>query len=188
MKALTLSMLLLSVILLGGCATSAWNRVDPSAGQYDLEQYRLSLPDGWMRNQTTGDLVLSRDGIDLQRIIVRYRPHDKAFEKLERASAPEMLPSELAQLAIAEIKAGPGDGMPSLVVYSDIPFEIAGNTGFAIHLGFKDKQGLRIQVLSRGFSDAHGFYQLLYRAPALHYFDKDRETFETLVRSMQPQT
>lgn len=186
MKAVILSILLLPAILLVGCATSAWNRVDEAAGRYDIEQYSLSLPEGWMRNQSTGDLVLSRDGVDLQRIIVRYRPHDKAFEKLERASAPEMLPSELAQLAIAEIKAGPGDGMPSLTVLSDIPFEIAGNTGFAIHLGFRTKQGLRIQVLSRGFSDAHGFYQLLYRAPALHYFEKDRGTFESVVRSMRP--
>ena len=188
MKAVTRSILMLLLILLAGCATTAWKRVDESSRQYDIEHYSLRLPDGWMRNESTGDLVLSRDGIGLQRIIIRYRPHDKAFEKLKRSSTPEMLPSELAQLAIAEIKAGPGDGMPSLMVFSNIPFEIAGNTGFAIHLGFKTKQGLRIQVLSRGFSDAHGFYQLLYRAPALHYFEKDRETFESVVRSMRPKS
>ena len=185
MKALALSILLLFLV---GCATTAWSPVDDAARQHDIEGYSLQLPAGWMRNQSTGDLVLSRDGVDLQRIILRYRTHDKAFEKLQRASRPETLPSELAELAIAEIKAGQDDGIPSLEVLNNTPFAIADHTGFAVHLRFKTGEGLRIEVLAVGFSDAHGFYQLLYRAPSLHYFENDRQTFESLVRSLQPRS
>jgi hypothetical protein len=139
-----------------------------------------------MRNESTGDLVLSHDGIDLQRIVVRHRPHDKAFDKLKRAITSEMLPSELAELAIAEIKTSQDEALPTLLVFSNIPFEIAGHTGFAIHLGFKPKRGLRMEVLGRGFTDEHGFYELLYRAPTLYYFEKDRQAFESMVKSMRP--
>jgi hypothetical protein len=170
--------------LLAGCATS-WVRVDDVNRQYRNEFYRVTLPPGWYRYQSGDSLLLSKDGLDLQRILIQYHPHDQAFETLEKPSSVAMLPSELAELTIAEIKAGQEGGLPSMVVLDNVPMEIAGRGGFSLHLRFKTDAGLRIELLACGFVDERGFYLLMYRAPTLHYFDRDRQVFESVTESFR---
>lgn len=174
----------LLALILAGCAAT-WVRVDDTDSHYSGEHYSVSLPAGWMRSEVGDRLVLSRDGLDLQRIVIEYRPHEKAFEELEKSSSAGMLPSELAELTIAELKASQEEGLPSLEILDNRPIEIAGHTGYALHLRFKTDAGLRIEVLLQGFVDEHGLYQLLYRAPTLHYFGRDREVYESIAGSMQ---
>jgi hypothetical protein len=57
---------------------------------------------GWLRLERDDSLILSKDGILLQIISIWFRPHKNTFEKIEKDSSTCMLPSELAQLAIAE--------------------------------------------------------------------------------------
>ena len=174
----------LLMLLLSGCAAT-WVRVDDADRRYSGEHYSVTLPSGWMRSLAGDSLVLSRDGLDLQRIVIEYRPHDKAFGNLEKTSSADMLPSELAELTIAELKAAQDEGLPSLEILDNRPVEIAGHTGYALHLRFRTDAGLRIEVLLRGFVDEHGLYQLLYRAPTLHYFGRDRAVYESLAGSLQ---
>ena len=174
---------LLLLLSLAGCVAT-WTRVDDTGKRYTGEHYSLTLPAGWMRLETGDSLMLSRDGLDLQRIIIEYRPHEQAFEETEKSSSPDMLPSELAELSIAELKAGQEDGLPSLEILDNRPVEVAGHTGYALHLRFKTDEGLRIEVLLRGFVDEGGLYQLLYRAPTLHYFERDRDVYESITESM----
>ena len=177
----------LLALLLAGCAAT-WVRVEDADSRYRGEHYSVILPAGWMRSEVGDSLVLSRDGLDLQRIVIEYRSHEKAFEKIEKSSSAGMLPSELAELTIAELKASQEDGLPSLEILDNRPMEIAGSTGYALHLRFKTDAGLRIEVLLRGFVDEDGLYQLLYRAPMLHYFGRDREVYESITESMQYQS
>jgi hypothetical protein len=174
----------LLIFLLSGCAAT-WVRVDDANQRYRGEHYSVTLPAGWMRSEVGDNLVLSRDGLDLQRIVIEYRPHDKAFEHLEKTSSVDMLPSELAELTIAELKAAQDEGLPSLEILDNRPVEIAGYTGYALHLRFRTDAGLRIEVLLQGFVDENGLYQLLYRAPTLHYFGRDREVYESVAGSLQ---
>ena len=168
--------------LIAGCATT-WTRIDDANRSYQGEHYSVVLPTGWMRLESSGNLLLSKDGIDLQRIIIEYHPHDKAFEKLKKTSSASMLPSELAELTLAELEASQKDGLPSLKVISNSPVEIAGHTGFLLHLTFKTDDGLRIEMLMQGFADADGYYLLTYRAPTLYYFERDRGVFESVCAS-----
>jgi hypothetical protein len=170
--------------LLAGCATS-WIRVDDANREYRNEFYQVTLPPGWYHHQSGDSLLLSQDGLDLQRILIQYHPHDKAFETLEKHSSATMLPSELAELTIAEIKAGQESGLPSMIVLGNEPMEIAGHGGFNLHLRFKTDAGLRIELLARGFVDEKGFYLLMYRAPTLHYFARDRQAFESVTESFR---
>lgn len=170
--------------LLAGCATS-WIRVDDANRQYRGEFYQVTLPRGWYRYQSGDNLLLSKDGLDLQRILIQYHPHEEAFETLEKPSSATMLPSELAELTIAEIRAGQESGLPSMIVLGNEPMEIAGHGGFSLHLGYKTDAGLRIEVLARGFVDEKGFYLLMYRAPKLHYFAHDRQAFESVTESFR---
>ena len=176
--------LCLLALSLAGCAAT-WVRVDDADRRYSGEHYSVTLPAGWMRSEIGDSLVLSRDGLDLQRIVIEYRPHEKAFEEIEKASSSGMLPSELAELTIAELKASQEEGLPSLEILDNRPVVLAGHTGYALHLRFKTDAGLRIEVLLRGFVDEHGMYQLMYRAPTLHYFGRDREVYESVTASLQ---
>lgn len=174
----------LLALSLAGCAAT-WVRVEDADRRYRGEHYSITLPAGWMRSEAGDRLVLSRDGLDLQRIVIEFRPHEKAFEEIGKASSSGMLPSELAELTIAELKASQEEGLPSLEILDNRPVSLAGHTGYALHLRFKTDAGLRIEVLLRGFVDENGMYQLMYRAPTLHYFGRDREVYESVTGSMQ---
>ena len=182
MKIFSASLLL--AMLLSGCV-STWVKVDDSGRNYQHEQYSSTLPAGWLRIENDDGLVLSKDGILLQYISILYRPHEKAFKNTEKDTSATMLPSELAELTIAEIKAGQEEGVPSLRILRNEPVEIAGRTGFGLHLQYKTTDGLRMEMLLRGIVDEDGFYLVKYTAPTLHYFDRDRQVYEAVVKSIQ---
>jgi hypothetical protein len=176
--------ILLVLLLLSGC-TPTWVKVDDTGRNYSSEHYSVTLPAGWLRVESDGILILSKDGILLQVISIQYRQHQDAFEKLGKDASTTMLPSELAQLAIAELKASQGEGLPSLEILRNAPVELAGHTGFDIHLRYKTDAGLRMDMEMRGVVDDSGFYLLKYSAPTLHYFERDRQVYETLTESLQ---
>ena len=184
MKILTGATALVLVLLLAGCATT-WVRVDDAGRQYQGEHYSATLPAGWMRLESGDNLLLSKDGILLQYISILFRQHEKAFVKIEKDSSSTMLPSELAELMIAEIKATQDEGLPSLEVIHNAPIELAGYTGFDIHLQYKTDTGLRMDMLLRGIVDENGFYLVKYSAPTLYYFERDRQTYDSLTESLR---
>jgi hypothetical protein len=169
---------------LAGCAAT-WVRIDSGNTEYRGAHYEVSLPAGWVRFEKDDTVLLPGDGPDLQRILIEYRPHEKGFESLKRISSTDILPSELADLTIAEIRAGAEQKLPSLEVLGNAPVVIGGQAGFALHLRFKTDQSLRIELLIRGFVDKHGLYLLTYRAPTLHYFERDRAVFESIATSVR---
>jgi len=184
MRDLLRTAIILTIALIAGCAV-LWSRIDDANRNYQGAHYSVTLPVGWMRRESGGNLLLSKDGIDLQRILIEYRPHEKAFEKLKKTSSATMLPSELAELTIAELKASQQNDLPSLKVISNAPVEIGGHAGFLIHLGYKTDAGLRIEILLEGFADAAGYYLITYRAPTLYYFARDRSAFEAVCASFR---
>jgi hypothetical protein len=96
-----------------------------------------------------------------------------------------MLPSELAALAIAEIKASGDEGVPSLEVLQNAPVEIAGRTGFGLHLRYRTETGLRMDMLLHGVTDTDGLYLVKYSAPTLYYFERDLPVYESVSGSLQ---
>lgn len=171
-------------LLLSGCAAT-WVKVDDAGRHYQDEHYSVTLPVGWLRLESEDSLILSKDGILLQHIIIQFRPHAKAFEKIEKDTSSTMLPSELAELTIAELKATQDEGLPSLEILHNTPVELASHTGFGIHLRYKTDDGLRMDILLRGLVDENGFYLIKYNAPTLHYFEHDRPAYESLTESLK---
>jgi hypothetical protein len=184
MKISTWSILLVMLLLLPGCATT-WVKVDNTGSRYQDEHYSATLPAGWLHLESNNSLILSKDGILLQYISIEYRSHEKAFEKIEKNSSSNMLPSELAELTIAEFKATQDEGLPSLEILHNTPIKLAGHTGFGIHLRYKTDAGLRTDMLLRGVVDESGFYLATYSAPTLHYFERDLKTYESLTESLK---
>jgi len=183
-KISTWAITLVLPLLLTGCATT-WVKVDDAGKHYQDEYYSVTLPIGWLRLDSNDSLTLSKDGILLQYISIQHRPHEKAFEKIEKNSSSTMLPSELAELTIAEFKATQDEGLPSLEILHNRPVELAGHTGFGIHLRYKTDAGLRVDMLLRGVVDESGFYLVKYSAPTLHYFERNLQTYNSLTESLK---
>jgi hypothetical protein len=127
--------------------------------------------------------LASRDGMYLQSIEIARAKREEAFPKLKRAASAGALPSELAELQIAEMRAALG--VADLSVVKNEPFAIAGTTGYSLLTQSKNSRGLRYERVVVGFAKADGYYTLSYQAPTLYYFERDRGAFDALLRSFK---
>ncbi|NIR61496.1 MAG: DUF1795 domain-containing protein [Gammaproteobacteria bacterium] len=170
-------------VALAGCAT--WMRVDQRTTVQPDNRYRVELPKGWVWVKPgEADIVVSRDGLDIQRIVIRHDPLANAYVKLDKKAHPGMLPSELAELEIADIKSH--DGMETVEVVENAPASVGGHEGYRLHLAYRNAGGLRYERVVYGCVTRDGLFTLFYDAPSLHYFQRDLAQFERVVKSFRP--
>ncbi len=172
----------LSLLLLSACG-GGWVKVNEQGRLYQNSYFAFKAPTGWMLQDDGESIQLSKDGPDLQRIGVIYSTSKEAFPKLKKEASVDMLPSELAELTIAEIRASQDNGMPGMEVVSNQPVTIDGHQGFSVHIRYKLESGLRYETKVNGFVTQQGLYALYYRAPTLHYFNRDQEAYQSLVET-----
>ncbi len=172
----------LVLAILAGCAT--WAPVSGPVLRAPDGTFQAAAPRGWMRLVALEDRVLiTRDGLAVQSIELIHRPHEQGFPALERVSAPDMLPSELAELTLAELRAGsPGT---SLEVLENRPARVAGRPGFVVGVSFRTARGLEYRRRSYGVADTKGIYTLSFQAPRLHFYAAYRPVFEATVASFR---
>ena len=178
------SLMVLVCFFLVAC-NSGWVRMEQADTTVKTDRYSLTLPAGWVKWQQQEHMLATLDGLDIQRIDVQFVKHDKAFEKIKKSSSTDLLPSELADLFVANLKAEDENGLPSLEIINSHPVEIAGTTGFELELRFVSDEGLRYQVVVSGFATDNGFYTIYYRAPVLYFYDRDREIYSTVTHSFK---
>ena len=176
--------MLLCVLLLTSCAGS-WTRVDDKSRVYQNSHFTFNAPLGWMLLNSGDSVSLSKDGPDLQRIGIVFNTADKAFPTIKKPASTDMLPSELAELTIAEIRVSQENGMPGMEVVSNKPVTIDGHQGFALHLRYKLDSGLRYESMVNGFVTPQGLYVLYFRAPTLHYFSRDQDAYNHIVETFR---
>ncbi|MET0105316.1 MAG: hypothetical protein ABW072_09235 [Sedimenticola sp.] len=176
--------LILLSILLTACVPQ-WKLIDESSNRIETEKFSFTAPPGWIQIQLDNQVVLTVDGPGLQKILVKYLEHEKAFPNLERKSNPEMLPSELADLYIAEMRESDANGLPSFKLSSNTPLVIDGNEGFQIHASYTIKNGLKYQHIVSGFTAETGITVIEYVAPGLHYFDRHQAAYVQLLGSFR---
>lgn len=168
--------------LVSACAT--WVRLEEPHVVAPDKSFTVEVPVGWVRAAMVSDKVLiTRDGTGVQFIRVGKREHKEAFPKIKKSTTAEMLPTELAELVIAEVKSE--KNMSGLKILSNTPADIDQRTGFRLHLQMKNQDGLRYEVVVYGLVDKGGFYELTFRAPTLHYFQRDLPAFEQAVKSFR---
>ncbi len=176
--------ILLSLLLLTSCVSN-WKRIDDKNNVYQNSWFTFNAPAGWMLFDRGDSVTLSRDGPDLQRIGVVFNEPDKAFPTIKKPASTNMLPSELAELTIAEIRASQKNGMPGMEIVSNMPVTIDGHQGFALHLRFKLDSGLRYETLVNGFVTLQGLYALYFRAPTLHFFNRDQVVYNKIIATFR---
>jgi hypothetical protein len=143
----------------------------------------LIVPEGWVQEYNrAGQLVASRDGYFLQLVVVTARSNLDAFPAIKKAAHPAALPSETAELQIANTKASVDEQME---VLENEPAEVAGLTGYRLLMRHFDDRGLELRRVIYGVVDDKYIYRLTFESPALFFFERDLPAFEAMVKSFQ---
>jgi len=172
------------LVILSGCAFGP-KRVDSSRTEGPDKSYTVDLPVGWISQVTYHSrLLVSRDGPPLEYILITKTSLKTAFPKTKKAASETMLPAELAELQIAEIKSE-DQYTAALTVAENEPAEIAGHQGFRFRVRYKNNRGLEIQRVAYGFAEKSDYYQVQFGAPTLYYFDRYYPDFQKTVASFQ---
>lgn len=174
---------LLLVASLAACAP--WQRVDPTDRSLARrDDYTLELPAGWVRRTAdSNDVFITRDGPALNVILVNRQPHDRKLPQTKRPTAPDMLPHELGELAIAEWRRS--EATANLEVLANVPAIVGGRPAVRVHVRYRNERGLPIERLMVALADARGRLSLLYEAPAIVYFQRGLADFEAMVASVR---
>ncbi len=190
--------LLVSVLMVA--CSPAWTLVNDTNNRVHLNDIAFSLPKQWMlyndhdnnytsinngnrKDNLVRRVVLSRNGLNLDYIDIIEFNAESAFPSIERPAHQDLLPSELAELFIAEQKTTLG--IDHVEVLDSQPVVIAGRDGFMVQLQFKNRAGLELQQRTYGFTTADRYYAFYYRAPSLHYFANSLPEFERLIASVR---
>lgn len=147
--------------------------------------YAITLPSGWawIKYNDKAPLLSSHDGPDLQAIRVYFRKPDKAFPAIEQKSSPDMMPRELAELFVADLRKERGVG--TIDMMENTPAELGGVPGFRVELAWRSESGVRYHAIAYGCATERGLYVMTYNAPVLHYYEKSAGLFEQSVQTFR---
>jgi hypothetical protein len=174
------NLLLLVVVmsLLSGCAP--WVR---TGGPYEAakENVALNLPDGWMRLNSDKYLLLTRDGVLLQNILVESIGVNDPLKHTKKKFRTGMLPLEASEVIADNIASN--SEVLNFEVQESTSTKVAGDPGFRLVYTYKTAEGLKMQGVLYGMMHGEWFYLIRYAAPKRHYFERDLKTFERVVAS-----
>lgn len=165
---------------MAGCAAPSGYLQQPVLLQ--AGHYQVSLPAGWVRYPVGSNSVLTRDGVAVQQITLVQRGHLNAFPRIERSTQPDSTAEELAEFYIAELREE--FGPIGLTIVDNRPMRIGSRTAFRLQLQWRNSLGLRWQAVAVGTTGPSGIFLAAYRAPNLHYFERDLPVFERLLDSI----
>jgi hypothetical protein len=169
--------------LLGGCTTYALTGNGPTSAED--KSYSVTLPQNWVRlSSDSKRVIVTRDGFGLQRIMITRAEAKDAFPKIKKAADDKLLASELAELQIAELKAG-GSQFANLTVLDNLPQMVGGRTGFRLRIRFLNNNGLAFDQVWCGVLDRGHYYLISFHAPELYYFDKYLPDFDRTLSSFK---
>jgi hypothetical protein len=164
-----------------GCA--AWEMV---GGRYDAREfaYHVELPSGWRKHNLSRDsVVLTRDGLLLQRIDILRMPIDKSLANTKRKLVKGMVPLEVAEIVLDEFRSN--QSKLNLQLVESVPALVGGYPGFRVIYSYQLNDNLRRKALYYGVLVDQWYYSLSFHAPARHYFDRHVNDFEQVQRSFK---
>jgi len=174
----------LVLCLVAGCATPRW-AYTPGEYRRDAGNFVVSIPEGWFvwQNPEIAKVTITRDGIPLQQILIGRVGIKDSLPNTKRKFESGMLPQETAEIvrdAFASDKH-----LSNFQLLENVPASVNGHPGFRLTFSARDAGGLREKSVIYGFLSGEWFYFLRFTAAERHYFDRDLETFEQVVRSFR---
>jgi len=173
-------LLLLMVLLFAGCIPQ-WVKTQglyTNSGQ----KYSVEPPWGWMMLKGQS-LLVSKDGIWLESIIVGRDDIKYKFKNTKKKIVKDMLPEEVAQVLIDDLSSD--KDIKSFEILENNPVKISCMPGFKLFYIVSDKEGLKKKGIQYGFLYENWIYSIAYSGTDWHYFDKGLSNFEAMVRSFR---
>lgn len=169
-------------LMFGGCVTLPWY---PTAGPYtsEADNFAVELPKGWMRLNSEHDLLITRDGLLLQHVLIERGRVDRPLKHTKKVLTRGMQPQALAEVILDNITSS--ERTLDVKVKENRPVQVGRHRGFRLVYGHRDKNGLRFRSVLLGFLAGDDFYLLRYTAAERYYFSKDLATFEQLVTTFK---
>ena len=157
----------------------------PAARLHDspAHHFSVTLPEKWMKFKTDDYLLVSKDGPFLQYVLIQERDVEQPFGHTSKRLHNGMLAQEAAQVIIDEISCD--HGVYDFQVVENRPARINGLDGFKLLFTHKNRDGLLFRTQYYGFLSGLRFYAIRYNAAQRYYFDKDIQTFESILSSFQ---
>ena len=173
---------LAAALTFGGCVTVPWH---PTSGPYTSESdhFAVDLPKGWMRLNSEHDLLITRDGLLLQHVLIERGRVDQPLKNTKKVITRDMQPQALAEVILDNIMSS--ERTLDVKVKENRPVQIGRQRGFRLVYSHRDKNGLRSRTVLLGFLNGADFYLLRYTAAERYYFAKDLSTFEQMVASFK---
>lgn len=170
------------LLILNLIACSSWTLIEKPELSGPQGLYSINAPLCWVHASVKTDaIVISKDGPGLNLIEIKHYQRDKGLPLTKKKLADDLLVTEVAELFIAELKKRVGS--TTFNHLSTEPADIDGKPGFKLSLEVVNTAGLKTNALVYGLVHDKNFYYLLYRAPQLYYFERDRQAFEDVVAS-----
>jgi len=174
----------IAVFLMTGCASMApWMEMRKSGYKDTGRGFTATVPTGWMKCNYVKNFLITRDGVQLNRIgVARLKPTDK-LQFTKKQFALDMTPQDLAEVEIDDLKSDPD--VKNFELISNTPAEIGGKKAFRIEALMVDTNGLKERVIEYGFVYDKFVYLVFYCAPEQYYFAKYLPAFEEFQSSFK---
>jgi hypothetical protein len=173
--------LILLALALGGCAL--WLPTDGAPFVDSAQNVSLELPAGWQRLNSKEFLFVTRDGSELQSLLVERLHVDDDLSQTRKKLARGMLPQELAEVILDNARSN--EGVLDLKVLENKPVPFGDTDGFRMLYTYKSEDGLKYKNLYYGCLRGEWFYGVRYTASQRHYFERDLPAFEKAVKSFR---
>jgi len=172
------------ILLLAGCIRRPWTPTSSEADYVATSQnISVRLPDDWMLSGREDILLLTRDGVLLQNVIVATIGVDDELKYTKKKFNRGMLPLEQAEVVLDNMASDPD--RTGFKVLSKKPAKVDGHDAFRAEISFKDEDGLLYKGIMYGFMQNNWFYLVRYVAPNRFYFSRDQDKFEDIVKSLK---
>jgi hypothetical protein len=165
--------------LLAGLLGAA--RVTQGPVTHSKARFAATLPVGWVMDMRGHTLSASRDGFNVQIIQLSRRDLKDAFPAQELSASADMDLEQLGELFVAEAKRQ----NENVEIQSTEPAVLGGRDAVRAEWSFATPNGLRFRVIAFIMTTPDGVFEVWYKAPALHYFERDRAAFEAVVASFK---
>ncbi len=159
--------------VLAGCAT--WSPATKTEAYREV-RIEANLPSDWMRMKRGNEIVFTRDGISLEYIKIRRSEPEEAMPHTEHELRLGMLPYEIADFAIDEIRLT--EGVTNFALIENSPSEIDGRPCYRLLYSHRINSALKVKTVEFGCWARKDFYRIEYRAAAQHYFDRYFDDFK----------
>lgn len=172
-------------IAVSGCST--WRHAGAPEGRtMTAGVYEYQIPSGWTYQVSKDDVLLvSRDGPRVQHAQSRFYVWGRTvIDDPERQKLTEsMLLSDVADQLLALRRRELG--LDTIETLSLEPATVAGMEAFRAEYTYRTIDGISFKGVSYGAMRPSGVYAIRFEAPMIHFFERDRPAFESMVRSMR---